>query len=340
MQAVRVAAPQRSATGDSKLCFDRLMNLPQEPESGLDAVDPRRLLIFREVARRGSLSAAATALGWTQPAVGQHVQRLERDLGLALALRSTKGITLTEAGVRLLSHADAVASRLAAAGQEMDALRTLRTGRLRLAAFPSAAAALLPTALGRMAAEAPGLDVRLTELEPPEALAAVLVGDIDLAVIFHHPSTDSPDLHPDLVIHALGEDPVLAVLPARHPYWPPDGSRGSLNLASLAGERWIAGCLRCRTHLQALARSAGFQPDVRHTTDDYVVVQKLVAAGLAVALLPALAVAAAPNDQVATVGINGNPVRQISLAHRKEASPVPAVRTAVHALTAGHEAIA
>jgi len=134
------------------------MNQAQEPVIDLDAFDPRRLLIFREVARRGSLSAAATALGWTQPAVGQHIQRLERDLGLALALRSTRGITLTEAGTRLLSHADAVASRLAAAGQEMDALRTLRTGRLRIAAFPSAAATLIPPALARLAAAAPGLD--------------------------------------------------------------------------------------------------------------------------------------------------------------------------------------
>jgi DNA-binding transcriptional LysR family regulator len=315
------------------------MKLPQEPVTGLDAFDPRRLLIFREVARRGSLSAAAAALGWTQPAVGQHIRRLERDLGLALVRRSTRGITLTDAGDRLLSHADAVASRLAAAGQEMDALRTLRHGRLRLAAFPSAAATLVPAALGRLAAEAPGLEIWLTELEPPEALAAVLAGDIDLAVLFHYP-TDSPDRHPDLVFHALGDDQVRAVLPSQHPHARSGGSRRPLNLASLASERWIAGCPRCRTHLQALARSAGFQPDVRHTTDDYVVVQRLVAAGLAVALLPALALAAAPDDHVTTVPINGNPLRQISLAHRTEAAPVPAVRAAVHALTAAHQASA
>lgn len=314
------------------------MNLPQEPVTGQDGFDPRRLLIFREVARRGSLSAAAAALGWTQPAVGQHIHRLERDLGLALMLRSTRGITLTDAGVRLLSHADAVASRLAAAGQEMDALRTLRHGRIRLAAFPSAAATLVPAALGGLAAEAPGLDVWLTELEPPEALAAVLAGDIDVAVIFQYPGTDSPDRHPDLVFHLLGDDPVFAVLPSQHPHQLPGGSRGPLNLASLASERWIAGCPRCRTHLQALARSAGFQPDVRHTTDDYVVVQKLVAAGLAVALLPGLALTAAPNDHVKTVPIDGSPARQISLTHHKEAAPVPAVKTAVHALTAAHQA--
>ena len=313
------------------------MNQALEPVINLDAFDPRRLLIFREVARRGSLSAAATALGWTQPAVGQHIQRLERDLGLALALRSTRGITLTEAGARLLSHADAVASRLAAAGQEMDALRTLRTGRLRLAAFPSAAATVIPPALARLAATAPGLDVWLTELEPPEALAAVLAGDVDLAVLFHHPGVESPDRHPDLVIHVLGDDPVLAVLPAHHRQADPGGVSAPLNLADLARERWIAGCLRCRTHLQALARTAGFLPDIRHTTDDYVVVQNLVAAGLAVALLPVLALAAAPNQHVTTAPIDGNPARQISLAHRKEVTAVPAVKTAVHAITTGRD---
>lgn len=313
------------------------MDQPETAVTDLDALDPRRLLIFREVARRGSLSAAAAALGWTQPAVGQHVQRLERDLGLTLALRSTRGVTLTEAGTRLLAHADAVASRLAAAGQEMDALRTLRAGRLRLAAFPSAAATLIPPALARLAAAAPGLDVWLTELEPPEALTAVLAGDVDLAVFFHHPGVDRPDRHPDLVTRVLGDDPVLAVLPAQHRLAVPGGISAPLDLAGLAGERWIAGCLRCRTHLQALARSAGFQPDIRHTTDDYVVVQNLVAAGLAVALLPALALAAAPSPHVTTLRIGGDPARQISLAHRKEVTAVPAVQAAVQALTTGHD---
>jgi DNA-binding transcriptional LysR family regulator len=310
------------------------MDQPRETVIDLDAFDPRRLLIFREVARGGSLSAAAAALGWTQPAVGQHIQRLERDLGLALVLRSTRGITLTDAGATLLRHADAVASRLAAAGQEMDGLRTLRAGRLRLAAFPSAAAILIPPALARLTSAAPGLDIRLTELEPPEALAAVLAGDIDLAVLFHHPGVERPDRHPDIALHPLGEDPVMAVLPAHHRHAAPGDTRAGLSLACLAGERWIAGCLRCRTHLQALARAAGFQPDVRHTTDDYVVVQNLVGAGLAVALLPAMALAAAPNSQVATVPVDGGPVRQITLAHRKEFTAVPAVTAAIHALTA------
>lgn len=314
------------------------MNQALEAVSEPGALDPRRLMIFREVARRGSLSAAAAALGWTQPAVGQHVQRLERDLGLALALRSTRGITLTEAGTRLLAHADAMASRLAAASQEMRALLTLRTGRLRLVAFPSAAATLIPPALARLAAAAPDLDVWLTELEPPEALAGVLAGAADLAVIFRHPGVDAPDRHPDLVSHLILEEPVLAVLPAQHPRAGADATTApALRLADLASERWIAGCPRCRTHLQALAGRAGFEPDIRHTTDDYVVVQNLVAARLAVALLPALALAAAPNDRVITRRIHGDPVRRISLTYRREVSAVPAIKAAVLAITEGQD---
>ncbi len=117
------------------------------------------------------------------------------------------------------------------------------------------------------------------------------------------------------------------MLPAAHPH----ARRGPLSLADLAGERWIAGCPRCRSHLEILALRAGFRPDIRHTTDDFVVVQKLVAAGLAVALLPGLALAAAPDDQVAAVPLDGEPVRRISLVRRREAGAVPAVRAGVAA---------
>src|SRR5689334_9012806 len=125
-------------------------------------MDPRRLLIFREVARHGSLSRAASTLGWTQPAVSQHVQRLERDLGLPLVLRSPRGITLTEAGAKLLTHADALAARLSVADSDMHDLAALQAGTLKLVAFPSAAAVLVPPVLAALPAT---LDVRLSEAE-------------------------------------------------------------------------------------------------------------------------------------------------------------------------------
>jgi len=298
-----------------------------------DTVDPRRLLIFRAMARHGSLSAAAAALGWTQPAVGQHLQRLERELGLSLAQRSTRGVTLTDAGTRLLAHADAVASRLDAAKEEMTALRTLRAGRLRIAAFPSACAILVPPVLAHLASVAPGLDVRLTEIEPPEARAAVLAGEVDLAILFRHRGVEGTDAHPDLVSHELFEDPVHAVLSKRHRLADPSDPTKRLSLGKLAAEPWIAGCPRCRTHLQTLATGAGFTPDIRHTTDDYVVVQTLVAAGVGVALLPALALAAAGNDQVIVLPLAGKPSRQIALVHRHEASAAPATQAGIRAFT-------
>jgi DNA-binding transcriptional LysR family regulator len=322
----------RTDTTGSKLSFDGGVSQGEEAATG-SGLDPRRLLIFREVARRGSLSAAAAALGWTQPAIGQHLQRLERAIGLTLALRSTRGVTLTEAGVALLSHADAVAARLAAAEEDLRALRTLQAGTLRIAAFPSASATLVPPALARLAEAAPGLDVRLTELEPPDARAAVLAGDVDLALMFDHLADGDRDAHHDLIGRALLDDPVFAVLPAGHALAARTGSSEGCALAELAGERWVAGCLRCRVHLVSLATGAGFQPDIRHITDDYVVVQNLVAAGLAVALLPGLALAASRDPRVVVLPLNGDPHRRVTLIQHRESADVPAVRAGVAAVT-------
>src|SRR4051812_25539971 len=122
-----------------------------------DLLDPRRLLVFAEVARRGSLAGAAQHLGWTQPAVAQHVKRLERDAGCALLVRTPRGVTLTEAGRALAEHATAITARLRAAREDLAALAELRTGRVRLAAFPSACAALLPAAPAPPPSPPPGL---------------------------------------------------------------------------------------------------------------------------------------------------------------------------------------
>ena len=147
-------------------------------------LDARRVLIFRDVARAGSISAAARALGWTQPAVSQHLARLERDAGAPLLLRGPGGVTLTESGRVLLGRADAVAAELHLADEELAALAQLRGGRVRLVAFPSAAATLVPEALGTLAERHPEVTVGLDEAEPPEAMAAVAAGDADLAVVF------------------------------------------------------------------------------------------------------------------------------------------------------------
>ena len=291
-------------------------------------LDPRRLLIFREVARHGSLSGAATALGWTQPAVGQHMQRLERDSGIPLMLRSVRGITLTEAGTALLAHADALASRLTAAQTELQAFASMEAGSLSLVAFPSAAAVLVPPALAKLKSRAPALDARLTTAEPPEALDLVTAGDADLAVIFTY---DESVPGGDLMAFPLLQDPVRVVLSKDHRL---ARRARSVALADLAGERWIAGCARGEENLLTITEAAGFTPDVRHRTDDYVVAQRLVAEGLAVTLLPGLALLAAPGDGVVTLPVRGSaaPKRQVSVVVRAELMGSAAVVAGIEVL--------
>ncbi|MEU4391283.1 LysR family transcriptional regulator [Kribbella sp. NPDC023855] len=300
-------------------------------------LDPRRLLIFREVARLGSLSAAATTLGWTQPAVGQHMQRLERDVGIPLMLRSVRGITLTEAGTALLAHADALASRLTAAETELRAFASMELGTLSLAAFPSAAAVLVPPALAKLESRAPALEVRLTEAEPPEARALVTAGDADLALIFEHVVSEdrageaggAAGRDGDLVTVPLLEDPLRAVVPVGHRL---AGRARPIALGDLADERWVAGCPRCEENLLVTTRAAGFVPDVRHRTDDYVVAQRLVAEGLAVTLLPGLALHAAPGTGVAVLPVRTSPERQVGVLVRAELMQSAAVVAAIEAL--------
>jgi len=288
-------------------------------------MDPRRLMVFREVARAGSLAGAARALGWTQPAVSQQVKRFETENGTPLVVRQGRGVVLTEAGRVLLVHAEAVADRLAAAEQEVAALAGLGGGVVRLAAFPTAAAVLLPPALVSLRERAPALQVRFTELEPPEAEAAVRAGDSDLAVVFRHERDDDP-VPGDLHRVPLSRHPVHAVV--RQGVVPPD------RLADLAAEPWIAGCVRCRAHLLRCARTGGFTPDVRYATDDHVVVQRLVAAGLGVALLPAWALAASTQQGVVTVNLPDVDGRVVEVLVRPDARRVPAVRATLQALSA------
>lgn len=285
-------------------------------------MDPRRLLLLRAVARAGSLSAAARALGLTQPAVAQQVRALEVAAGVPLVVRAGRGVVLTEAGRLLVAHADAVADRLAAAEQELLALSGLASGTVRVAAFPTAAAVLLPGALAALRERAPGLQVRFEELEPPEAEAAVRAGDADVAVVFRHEGDDEV-VPGDLLRLPLTTHPVLVVTRA---------DVRPTSLRQLAGEPWVAGCPRCRRHLLRCARTAGFAPDVRHATDDYLVVRRLVARGLGVALLPRWALDVAGDEGVRGTALPEVDGRVVELLLRPDARGVPAVAAVLEAL--------
>jgi molybdate transport repressor ModE-like protein len=281
-------------------------------------VDARRLLIFRDVARAGSISAAARELGWTQPAVSQHLRALERSVGVTLLLRGSGGVELTGPGRTLLARADQVAVQLHQAEEEMADVTALRRGRARLAAYPSAAATVVPRAVSALRARHPDVDVELTEAEPPEALGLLETGDVDLALVFGYDGDPVADR--GLVWRPLATESVALVLPADHRL----AGRRRLTLAEVADEPWIVGCERCRAHAVGLCAAAGFVPTVRHVSDDYVVVQNLVAVGLGVTLLPHSALEAYRHPDVVAREHASFGTRTFGVVHRPGADGVPA----------------
>ncbi|MBF4161301.1 LysR family transcriptional regulator [Nocardioides acrostichi] len=285
-------------------------------------MDVRRVLIFREVARSGSIAGAARSLGWTQPAVSQHLAALERQAGVPLVVRGPGGTTITEAGAALVRRADAIAAELHAAGEELGDLAGLRSGRVRLQSFPSAAATLVPDAVRSLADSHAGVSVGLVEAEPPDAVPAVAAGDADLALVFGYDGAPA-DLEgrAGLVWRPLLTEAVRLVTPPGLPV--------PSSVSELARSDWIGGCERCRGHLVQVCRRAGFEPALRHTTDDYVVVQNLVARGLGVAVLPDSALAAYRHPAVQVDDLAELGVRHVGVVHRTGADVVPATRALI-----------
>ena len=150
-------------------------------------LDVRRLLVLREVGRQPSLSAAAAALAYTPSAVSQQIAALERELGVGLVERGARGAALTDAGRVLVRHADEIFGRIRTAEEELQALGGLETGRLRLGAFSTACAVLVPRAVVAFRARHPGVEVGLTELDPEEALGQLRARELDIALVYEFP---------------------------------------------------------------------------------------------------------------------------------------------------------
>ena len=253
------------------------------------ALDSHSLRIVQALAEHGSITAAARALGYSQPAVSQQLKRLEQRVGLALVERVGRGVRLTEAGRLLARHARTVTGVLDAAADDLAELQGLRAGRVRVAAFPSASATIVPRLLADLGRRLPGLTITYVEAEPPEAVVLVRENRVDLALTFSYPG-DLVDPHRDsaegLAVTTLGRDEVLLVVPAGHRL----GDGDAIDLGDLVAERWIGGCPRCRGHLLELCERHGFAPDVSYETDNVAAVFGMVAAGIGVAVLPTLAI--------------------------------------------------
>lgn len=281
-------------------------------------VDSRRLLLFRTVVHAGSLSAAARELSWTQPAVSQQLAKFEREVGTPLLIRSSRGVTPTEAGKLLLTRAEAVSEHLKRATEELDDLVKLKVGRVRLVSFPSAAATLVPAALASLRELGPGIEVRLREAEPPEAWRLVRSGNADLAVVF---SYDGPATEGDMSWIPLFEERLRLVVGPGHRLVGAD----SASLAQLRDEVWIAGCMRCRQNLVAQCHAAGFEPEINYESDDYVAVQSLVANGLGISLLPEMIFRSFQHPAVTVLDAEGSGRRDVGIILRPGAEQLPAV---------------
>lgn len=295
-------------------------------------LDAHALRVVKAIADEGSITGAAAALGYSQPAVSQQLKRLEQRLQLPLVERVGRTVRLTEAGRVLARHAPAVTTALDAAAGELAELRGLRTGRVRLVGFPSASPTIVPRLLADLEERHTGVTLTYLEAEPPEAVEAVRDDRADLALTFSYPG-DRDDPHGPsahgLSVRAIGTDDLLVVLPEGHPA----AGDGSVDLAALADERWIAGCPRCRGHLLELAARAGFSPHIAFETDNFVAVEGLVARGIGVATLPRLAVASFPRlPGVTTLPLPPSEARTIHVVTAHGADRVPAVRATLDAI--------
>src|SRR4051812_36780208 len=200
-------------------------------------LDVRRMRVLREVARHGSFSAAAEALSFTQSAVSQQIAALEREAGTTLVERSVRGIRLTDAGRALVRHTDAILGRLAEAEAELEAIAGLRGGRLRMAAFESAGATLMPLAIREFAERHPAIELSMTMGEPEETEPLLKSGELDLVLGFGSRFAEAGGVERRLLIEA----PMLLVPPQA----PPPANKRTPRLAALAAGGWIGGRPTC-----------------------------------------------------------------------------------------------
>lgn len=237
------------------------------------------LRILDAVARHGSVTAAARELHYSQPSVSHQLGRLEVATAARLLQRVGRGIRLTPEGELLARRAAEILGRVEAASDELAAHVGLQAGRVRLAGFQTVLSTLIPRAAAELARRHPGVELNLIDVHPPEALSMLRAGQVDVALIFRH--ADTPHEDEGFRLTHLLDDPLYLL--SREP---------GGELADHRHSRWVGGCERCRATLVTACERAGFSPHIAYTTDDMVVVQSLVAAGMGVATLPGLALQA------------------------------------------------
>ncbi|GAA3445538.1 LysR family transcriptional regulator [Planomonospora venezuelensis] len=288
-------------------------------------IDPRRLRVLHEVARRGGVVRAAEAMHLTASAVSQQLALLEREVGLALIDRSQRKASLTPAGQVLAGYAERIEEELAEARRELTRFTGRLSGPVSVAAFPTVIRHLLVPALDILAERHPRIAPRIVELYGPPALRELRLGGVDL-VVTEHDADDPGPAQPSLHSHRVYVDEYRIVAP---PGWAevPD------DVAELGGVPWVAGHpdQACGRALERLAALHGFTPRRVHVIEEFPPTLALVAAGHGVAIVPSLALLEVPAGEAVVTGIPGvgarriDAVTRVSRTRSGEPDPVQAV---------------
>lgn len=283
------------------------------------------LRVLREVAARGTLTAAATALGYTQSAVSRQIAALERAAGAELLERHRDGVRLTSAGRIVVRRAAAVLDQIDAAARELAGLPD-EHATVRLGWFPSAGAGVLPRALAALRAAHPAIRVVSREGSTPALARALRAGTIDLALLASVPPFRAPDAEtPPLELETLAERSLLVAVPAAHPL-----ARGAfVDLADLRGQRWIAGVNAGEDRPMGAWPGLDERPEIAHIARDWLAKLHLVAAGCGLTTVPAVLAGAVPAG-VRILPVRGGPQerRRVRLAWLRNPLPEPAARLA------------
>lgn len=279
------------------------------------------LRVIREVAERGTFSAAAASLGYTQSAVSRQVAAVERAAGTVVFERHRDGVRPTAAGRMILRRAAAVLAEIDAADRELRGLPP-ETGLVRLGAFPSAGAVLLPRALALLRRAHPGITVVSRDGATPALVRALRAGSIDIAVLGSVPPFRPPDTEtPALVVETLTERNLCVAVPASHPL----ADNDSVDVTDLVGQQWIASRPSGDEQLFGVWPGLPGRPDVVHTARDWLTKLRLVAAGCGITTVPPVIVAAVPPGvRVLTVRGGAEERRRTIMAHLPQRLSEPA----------------
>jgi DNA-binding transcriptional LysR family regulator len=288
-------------------------------------LDLGRLKALHAVATHGTVGAAAEVLGYTPSAVSQQIAKLERETRTTLLERQGRGVRLTDAALLLADTAEQVLKLVEEAEVALEEQRGAAIGRLCIGSFATAARGLLPDVLAGLIEQHPRLDVRLKEIDPPEATDAVARGELDLAIVHDWQNTPLPV--PDSLSRlAICEDVADVLIPDTNPL----AQRDFLEPADLAGERWMCqpeGSI-CFDWLARTFHGAGIEPDLAYRISEYRTQFALLAKGIGVALIPRLGRGEVP-ENVRVVPLRPTPTRRLYAVWRTQASRRPAITAAL-----------